>query len=148
MASTVATPDEYIEQLPDDRQEMVSEVRHEILDNLPEGFEEGIQYGMIGYYIPLERYPDTYNGQALGFAAIASQKNYVSVYLHGLYSDPAAAEWFQAEYKKTGKKLNMGKSCVRFRKLDDLPLDLIGEAIRRDSVEAFIKRYEESRKRS
>lgn len=146
MSTGVTTVQDYLEGLSDDRREAVEAVRQVILENLPEGFEEGIQYGMISYFVPLERYPDTYNRQPLAFAGIASQKNYISVYLHGLYSDPEAADWFVEEYKKTGKKLDMGKSCVRFRKLDDLPLDLIGEAVASDSVDDFIARYEASRR--
>jgi hypothetical protein len=105
-----------------------------------------MQYGMLGYFIPLERYPKTYNGQALNYAAVASQKNYISVYLNGIYSDPAILEWFLAEYAKMGRKPNMGKSCVRFKKLADVPLELIGQTIARVSVDDYIERYEQSRR--
>jgi uncharacterized protein YdhG (YjbR/CyaY superfamily) len=145
MHSDARTVDEYLASLPEERREAVAEIRGSILANLPAGYEDGMQYGMIGYYVPLERYPTTYNGQALSYAAIASQKNYISVYLSGIYSDPEAAEWFREEYAKTGRKPNMGKSCVRFKKLADLPLDLIGQTIARVSVDAFIERYEQSR---
>jgi hypothetical protein len=148
MVSTQArTPDELIASLPPDRQAAISAVRQLILDNLPTGYEEGIQYGMIGYYIPLERYPDTYNGQPLGIAALANQKNYMSLYLNGVYGDPATERWFRERWAQTGKKLDMGKSCVRFKRLDDLPLDLIAETIARVPVDAYLARYEAVRGR-
>ena len=145
MHSDARTVDEYLAGLPEERREAVAEIRGSILANLPAGYEEGMQYGMLGYYVPLERYPKTYNGQALNYAAVASQKHYISVYLNGLYSDPAILEWFLAEYAKTGRKPNMGKSCVRFKKLADIPLDLIGQTIARVPVDAYIERYERSR---
>jgi hypothetical protein len=137
--------DDYLASLPDDRRAAVSAVRDVIRDNLPEGFEEGMQYGMIGYYVPLERYPDTYNGQALGLASLASQKNHMAMYLMGVYADGDEAEWFKERWRSTGKKLDMGKSCVRFKKLDDVPLDVVGEAIARTSVDDFIGWYERTR---
>ena len=143
MAATAAsTVDAYLASLPPDRRDAVAAVRAAILANLPAGYEEGMQYGMIGYYIPLARYPETYNGQPLGIAALASQKQYMAVYLQGVYADPALSRWFQAEYKRRGKKLDMGKSCVRFRSLDELPLDLIGEVIARVGVDDYLARYE------
>jgi hypothetical protein len=120
-------------------------VREVVLENLPEGYEEGMQYGMIGYYVPLERYPNTYNKQPLTVAALASQKNYMSLYLMGVYGDPRTREWFEERFAASGKKLNMGKSCVRFRKLDDLPLEVVGEAIARIPPNEFIEHYESSR---
>ena len=140
--STASTVEEYLAELPPDRREAVSALRRVILDNLPDGYVECMQYGMIGYVVPLERHPVTYNGQPLEYAAIVSQKSYISVYLMGVYSDPELEAWFQERYRATGKKLNMGKSCVRFKKLDDVPLDLIGETIARMPVDEFIKRYE------
>jgi hypothetical protein len=101
-----------------------------------------MQYGMIGWYVPLERYPDTYNGQPLGLAALASQKNYMTLYLNTVYGDPDTERWFHDRWAETGKKLDMGKSCVRFRRLDDLPLEVIGETIGRVSVDQYIERYE------
>jgi hypothetical protein len=100
---------------------------------------------MIGWYVPLERYPDTYNGQPLGVAALASQKNYMSLYLNCVYSDEEEEEWFRERWAATGKKLDMGKSCVRFRKLDDVALDVVGEAVARVPPEDFIATYERSR---
>lgn len=146
VSSNAATVEEYLQSLPEDRREAVSKVREVILKNLPEGYEEGMQYGMIGYYIPLEEYPDTYNGQSLAYAALASQKNHMALYLTNIYSDPHLKKKFTEAYKASGKKMDMGKSCVRFKRLEDLPLDVIGEAIAATLVDQFIGLYEESRK--
>ena len=100
---------------------------------------------MISYYVPLGRYPDTYNGEALGLAALASQKSYMSLYLLGIYLDPETEQWFRERFANSGSKLDMGKSCVRFRNLDNLPLGVIGEAISRLSPEVLIERYEAAR---
>ena len=143
--SSASTPETYIAELSPERREIITELRKVILDNLPEGYEEGMQYGMISYHIPLDRYPDTYNKQPLGVAALASQKNYLSLYLLGVCYDPATEEWFKDRFADSGKKLNMGKSCVRFEKLDDLPLEVIAEAVAHISPEELIKRYEASR---
>lgn len=145
MQSQAQSVEEYLASLPEERREAVAAVRSAILANLPEGYEETMAYGMIAYVIPLSRYPNTYNGQPLGYAAIASQKNYVSVYLMGIYGDEGHAAWFRAEYEKRGKKLDMGKSCVRFKKMADIPLDLIGQAVARIPVEQYIELYERSR---
>ncbi|SDN60161.1 iron chaperone [Allokutzneria albata] len=142
-----STVEEYLESLPEDRRGIVSELRRVILDNLPEGYEEGFQYGMIGYYIPLQRYPATYNKQALSYVALASQKNHLSLYLMGVYANPGGEVEFRDRWAATGKKLDMGKSCVRFRKLEDLPLDLIAETVAGVSVDDYIARYESSRSR-
>ncbi len=145
--SKAQTVKEYLAELPPDRRKAIEAVRKVILANLPEGFEEGMGYGMIAYYVPLSRFPNTYNGQPLPIAALASQKNYMSVYLMCVYGDKKTLDWFTAGYKASGKKLDMGKSCVRFKKLEDLPLDLIGEAVGRVSVEKFREIYEQSRKK-
>ena len=145
--STATTVDEYLAELPADRREAIGAVRAVILQHLPRGYEENMQYGMIGYVIPLERYPVTYNGQPLAYAALASQKNYMSLYLMNIYGDEETERWFTDQYKATGRKLDMGKSCVRFRKLEDLPLELIGDAIARTTVADFIERYEVSRRK-
>ncbi len=145
MQSKSTTVDEYLASLPEDRRHALEAVREVILQNLPPGYEEGMQYGMISYCIPLSRYPKTYNGQPLGYAALASQKNYMSVYLMNVYGDETIERWFREEYQKSGKKLDMGKSCVRFKKLEDLPLDVIGKAVALASVEEFIHRYERIR---
>lgn len=133
--------------MPEDRRAAISAVRQVVLENLPQGYEEMMQFGMIGYVIPLERYPVTYNGQALQYAALASQKNYMSLYLMNVYSDEAVERWFVDRYKDSGKRLDMGKACVRFKSLQDLPIDLVGEAIALTPVDRFIERYEMSRNR-
>ena len=141
MKSAAQSPDEYIAALPEGRREAVSAVREVILRNLPPGYEEGMSHGMIAYYVPLERFGDTYNGEPLGLAGVASQKQYVSVYLLSVYGDPATERWFRERWAASGKKLNMGKSCVRFRRLEDVALDVIGEAIARADLDALLDRY-------
>ena len=143
--SKAATVEEYLDELPAERRQTVEAVRGVILNSLPDGYEEAMQFGMISYVVPLERYPKTYNRQPLSYAALASQKNYVSVYLMNIYGDPETERWFTERYRASGKRLDMGKSCVRFRKLDDLPLDLIAEAVAMTSVESFVQLYEASR---
>ncbi|MCA9381653.1 DUF1801 domain-containing protein [Candidatus Dojkabacteria bacterium] len=147
MKSNASTPEGYIDSLPEDRRNAIKEVRKVILKNLPKGYEEAMNWGMITYQIPLATYPITYNKQPLMYAALGSQKNYMAVYLMGLYANSKEEKWFEEEYIKTGKKLNKGKSCVKFTKLENLPLDLIGKAVAKTSVEEYIKIYEESRKR-
>lgn len=136
---------EYLASLPDDRKPYILAVRDVILVNLPEGYQECFAYGMLAYVIPLTRYPKTYNKQPLMYAALGNQKNYMSVYLMGIYSCGAPEEWFQEGFAQAGKKLSMGKSCVRFKSSEDIPLDVIGQAIARMSVEQYIERYEQSR---
>ncbi len=140
------TAEEYLQGFPPDRREALEIVRQVILENLPAGYDECINWGMLSYEIPLERYPKTYNNQPLSYVALASWKHYMSVYLNGVYSDPQIAAWFTQRYEDSGKRLNMGKSCVRFKKADDLPLDLIGETVAKFSVENYIQLYESSRK--
>jgi hypothetical protein len=137
--------DEYIEALPEDRRDAVRAVRDVIRRNLPAGYEEGMQYGMIGYYVPLERFPDTYNGQPLGLAAVGNHKNYISVYLNSVYGDRETERWFRERYAATGKKLNMGKSCIRFRRLEEVPLEVIGETIARADLDRFTEHYRAAR---
>ena len=144
-ARGAATVDGYLAKLPADRREAIAKVREVVSDNLPDGFEEGVQYGMISWYVPLARYPDTYNGQPLAIASLASQKGHMALYLLGVYGDEALAAWFRDAFAKAGKKLDMGKSCVRFKSLDALPLDVIGEVIRRVPLDAFLAKYEEVR---
>ena len=143
--SPAITPDEYIESLPPERRAALKEVRDVVRRNLPAGFEEGMQFGMIAWYVPIERYPGTYNGKPLGIAALASQKHYMSLYLTSVYGDPKTEAWFKESYARSGRKLNMGKSCVRFRELDDLPLDVIGETIRRVDLDSFLAGYQAAR---
>jgi len=145
--SKAETVDQYLAELTEERRAAISAVREVVLDNLPEGYEEMMQFGMIGYVIPLERYPVTYNGQALQYAALASQKNHMALYLMNIYSDEAVERWFVERYSASGKRLDMGKACVRFKSLQDLPMDLVGEAIALTPVDRSIERYEMSRNR-
>ena len=145
MKSTAKTVQEYLEELTPERHAAVSAVRDVILANLPEGYEETMDFGMVSYVVPLARYPKTYNGHPLQYAAVASEKSYVSVHLMSIYADAESQRWFVESYKATGKKLDMGKACVRFKDLDDLPLDLIGEAVSRTSMEEWIRCYEAAR---
>src|SRR5262245_30662402 len=133
------TPDDYLAALPADRRAAIAAVRRVVLDNIPKGFEEMMGYGMIGYCVPLSRFPNTYNGQPLAIVGLASQKNYMSLYLMSVYGHEPTRRWFEDAYKKSGKKLDMGKSCVRFKTLDDLPLDVIAEAVGKVSLEAYLK---------
>jgi hypothetical protein len=141
VSATAQSPDEYVAALPEDRRETVSAVRDVILRNLPAGYEEGMSHGMIAYYVPLERFPDSYNGQPLGLAGVASQKQYISLYLLSVYGDPQTERWFRRRWAASGKKLNMGKSCVRFRRLEDVALDVIGETIARADLDSYLDRY-------
>ena len=142
MRSDAATVDEYLSSLPGDRREAIATVRQTILENLPRGYEEAMNWGMISYQVPLATCPDTYNGQPLMYAALASQKNYMAVYLSNIYMSEDARRDFETAYKATGKRLDAGKSCVRFKKLDDLPLELIGECIAAEEVGPFVERYQ------
>lgn len=136
------TVKEYVSSLPDDRRKDIAKVRATIRKNLPKGFVETYNWGMISYEVPLRTVSETYNGKPLMYAALASQKNHMAVYLSAVYADPALKTWFVDSYTETGKKLDMGKSCVRFKKLADLPLELIGEVIARTSVEEFIQLHD------
>lgn len=140
-----ASVDEYLNALPSDRCAVVSAVRDVVRRNLPNGYEESASYGMICYNIPLERYPDTYNGQPLCYAAIAAQKKHYAIYLMCVYGSPELARWMADGFARAGKKLDMGKSCVRFRSLDALPLDVIGDVIARVPPAEYIAMYERSR---
>ena len=143
MQSDAKTVEQYISELPAGRKEAIKQVRQTILENLPRGYEEAMNWGMISYEVPLVTYPDTYNKKPLMYAALASQKNHMAVYLSGIYINEKVRQNFETAYKATGKRFDVGKSCVRFRKLDDLPLELIGEAIASVSVEEFVKRTKE-----
>ncbi len=145
VSSEAQTPKEYLAQLPEDRRRVVSAVRDVIREHLPPGYQEGMAYGMVAWYVPLETFPDTYNGQPLGLAAIASQKRHISLYLNHVYGDPALEEWFRERWAATGKKLDMGKSCVRFTRLEDVPLDVIGEVIARADMPSLLAKYEAAR---
>ena len=131
--------EEYLNELPDDRKESLSIVREVITQNLPTGYDEVMNWGMITYEVPLVKFPETYNGKPLMYTALASQKNHMSVYLMVCYMSPDIRKEFENAYKKSGKKFDAGKSCIRFKKVDDLPLKLIGETIASMSVEEFIE---------
>jgi hypothetical protein len=151
MRSEVKTPKEYLDSLPEDRNEAVTELRKVILKNLPKGFEECINYGMLGYVVPHSKYPNGYHCDPklpLPFMAIASQKNFVALYHMGIYADQKLLQWFTDEFPKHSKaKLDMGKSCVRFKKLDQIPYKLIGELVSKISPEKWIETYENNLKR-
>ena len=146
VSSPARTVEQYLADLPPERRYALEVVRTVILENLPSGYQEGMQFGMIGYYVPLERFPETYNGQALTIAGMASQKNHMSLYLMSVYGHPETRRWFQKAYKESGKKLDMGKSCIRFRTVNDLPLEVVGQAIGKVSVEDYIAHYERSQR--
>ena len=143
--SEAATVDEYLAALTDERRDALTAIRDVVVANLPPGFEEVMQYGMPSYVVPPERLGATYNGQPLAVASIANQKNHMALYLMGVYGDEGAQEWLRERWTATGRKLDMGKSCVRFKRLADVPLDVVGEAIARTSVDAFVAAYERSR---
>lgn len=145
VSSNAETVEDYLEELAEDRRAAISVVRDTIVDSLPDGFVESMNHGMITYEVPLETYSETYNGQPLMMAALASQKNSMSVYLTSVYGNPDIREWFVTEYQATGMRMDMGKSCVRFRTLDSLPVALIGEVIARVSLDDFLDIYRASR---
>jgi Domain of unknown function (DU1801) len=144
--SNAATVQDYLDGLPEERRAVVAAVREVIVRHLPAGYRECMNWGMISYEIPLERYPNTYNGQPLSYVGLAAQKNHFALYLMCVYGDAGQEAWLREEFKKAGKKLDMGKSCVRFRKLDDLPLDVIGRVVARTPPDKYIARYEASRR--
>ncbi|USN98288.1 MAG: DUF1801 domain-containing protein [Phycisphaeraceae bacterium] len=145
MRSSAANPEQYLAELPEERRAAVSAIRETIRANLDSGFREGMQYGMIGYFVPHEVYPAGYHcdpKQPLPFASVASQKNHIGIYLFCVYMNPAEQARFVEAWRATGKRLDMGKGCVRVRKLEDVPLDVLGETIRRVTVSSFIEQYE------
>ena len=151
MPSKATTIESYINDLPEERKSAFLELRKVILKNLPKGFAEGISYGMIGYFVPHSIYPNGYHcdpKQPLPFLSMASQKNFIALYHMGIYMNPSLMDWFTAEYAKRVKgKLDMGKSCIRFKKLDAIPFDLIGELVSKMSVDEWIACYEKALKR-
>lgn len=145
MQSKAATVAAYLAELPSERRAVVEAVRQVILQNLDAGYAEGMQYGMIGYYVPHSLFPAGYHcdpRQPLGFACLGAQKNYFSLYLGCVYGNADLRQWFESAWAKTGKKLDMGKSCVRFKRLDDLALEVIAAAIRRVPAKKYIAHYE------
>lgn len=146
VSSAASTVLQYLSELPLDRRIVVAELRRVILENLPSGYVETMNWGMLAYEIPLARYPDTYNGKPLAYVCLAAQKNKFSLYLTGPYMfGDEAARAFREGFEKAGKKLDMGKSCVRFRRIEDLALDVIAASIASVPVDAYIRRYEEVR---
>ena len=145
MATKANNVEEYVAALPEDRREVITAIREVILKNLPKGYEEGMQWGMPSYFVPLSTYPVGYNcqpDQPLPFVGLASQKNHMAFYGFCIYMDEELKNRFVADWKKTGKKLDMGKSCVRFKKLEDVPLKVIGDAVKRVPMKKYIKQYE------
>ena len=150
MKSNAKTVAEYLDTLPDDRREAIEAVISVINKNLNKGFEQGMQYGMPAWFVPHSVYPDGYHcdpSQPLPFASIASQKNHMSFYMCGLYYSDEEMERFQTAWKKTGKRLDMGKSCIRFKKLENLPVEVIGKVAAAQSVDDFILAFDRARKR-
>ena len=146
MQYKATSADDYISQVPSERQDSLKKLRKVIKDNLSKGFEEGIQYGMVGYYVPHSVYPDGYHCDPktpLPFMSFASQKNSVNLYHSGIYAKKELHDWFVNEYPKHCKrKLDMGKSCIRFKYIDDIPFDLIGELTRKVTSKEWIDLYE------
>lgn len=151
MQSAALTPDQYISELPEDRKIAMEQLRKIVLDNLPAGFKEVMSYGMLGYCVPHEIYPNGYHcnpKDPLPFFAMASQKNSINIYHMMLYADKELHDWFVAEYPKYSKsKLDMGKSCIRFKKTADIPYDLIGELMSKVTLDQWIERYESTLKK-
>lgn len=146
-SSTASTVAEYLASLPAERRASIAAVRKTIRRHLPAGYREVMNWGMISYEVPLRRYPDTYNGRPLCYAGLAAQKNHLALYLTSVYQDPRQLGWLKAAFAKAGKRLDMGKACVRFKSADDLPLAAIGQVIAGTPVETFITRYEKSRRK-
>ena len=139
MQSKAKTIKEYLEELPEDRRKQIKKVRAVIKKNLPKGYKEVMNWGMISYEVPLKEYPDTYNKKPLMYAALASQKNHMSLYVMCIYATEKRRELFKKAFEKEGKKLNMGRGCVRFKKVEDIPLKVIGKEIARVPMKKYIK---------
>lgn len=141
-AAKPATVSEYLDGLPGERRKSISRVRSAVKKNLPKGYSEGMYYGMIAWHIPLADYPDTYNGQPLCIASLASHKNYCSLYLTAPYADPAQLATLEEGFRRAGKKLSMGKSCVNFKSADELALDAIGQVIASTPPQRLVEFHE------
>lgn len=146
MTYQVSTPEEYVNAIPEERREAFEKLRETIVENIPDGFREGIGYGMIGYAVPHQLYPPGYHCDPklpLPFVSIASQKNFIALYHMGIYADPDLLNWFVSEFPKHSKsKLDMGKSCIRFKKPEHIPYDLIGQLMQKMTVEDWVNLYE------
>lgn len=151
MQSKATTPDQYIAELPEDRKPAMEKLRSIFLENIPKGFEEQMGYGMLGFVVPFSLYPSGYHcdsKQPLPFAGMASQKNFIALYHMGIYANPELLDWFVSEYSKHSKqKLDMGKSCIRFKKMDQIPYELIAELMQKISVQDWISTYEKQFKK-
>jgi len=150
MTSNAKTVEDYLEGLPEERRAALSAVRKVILANLPAGYQEGMQYGMIGYVVPHSLYPAGYHcnpAEPLTYASLGSQKNHMAIYLCTVYGDAKTEQWFRKAYQAAGKKLDMGKACVRFKKLEDLPLNVIGQVIARTPVKNYVAAVEAALRR-
>jgi uncharacterized protein YdhG (YjbR/CyaY superfamily) len=146
-AAEPTTVDAYLAALPAERRTALEAVRATILEHLPEGFEEGIQHGMIDYHIPIAAFPDTYNGKPLSIISLANQKRHMALYLMGVYGDEAEEARFRERWLGTGAPLDMGKSCVRFRRLADVPLEVVAEAVRRISPDDLVALHQRAHRR-
>ena len=146
MKSMARTVQEYLAELPPERRAAIAKVRQVLLDNLPAGYEEAMNWGMIAYEVPLATYPHTYNGQPLMYAALASQKKHMALHLTAIYMNDAARKQFEERYRATGRRMDVAKSCVRFRSLEDVPLEVIGEAVSLFTVDEFLRQVEEVRR--
>lgn len=142
VTSTAKSVAQYLAGLEPERARALSQLRARVKSALPKGYVEAMQYGMINFIIPLERFPQTYNGQPLSVLALASQKQYMSIYLLGLYGSPKLRAWFERAYAASGKRLNMGKSCLRFKRLDDLAIDVVAEAAGKITVDELIAMHD------
>ncbi|HEX5861664.1 MAG TPA: DUF1801 domain-containing protein [Nocardioides sp.] len=147
MHSDADSVEAYLQSLTPDRRAAISTIRDVINEHLPEGYQEQMEWGMVSWVIPLEDYPDTYNGRPLTYVSLASQKNHMAVYLLGLYSEGPEESWLRQQYAERGIKPDLGKSCLRFKHLDEVPLDVLGGVIAKIPAGEFIARYETSRKR-
>jgi len=145
VSSTATSVKDYLAELPDERRKAIAKLRGVIRKSLPIGYVEAMQYGMISYIVPLVRFPDTYNKQPLAYISLASQKNHMAVYLMGIYADEKLRRWFESEYRKSGKPMDVGKCCVRFKQLDDLPIEIIAQAVSAMPMKNFIALYEKAR---
>ena len=141
VSSAAKTVAEYLDELSEEDREVVSTLRDLFLKHLPKGLEEAMNWGMLSYQVPFSLVPKTYNNQPLAFAAIARQKNYFSIYLMSVYADDLLRERFESEYRATGKRMDLGKACIRFKTLNDLPIDLIRKYLSAVSLEDYITQY-------
>lgn len=139
------TVKQWLASVPADRKDAINAVRAAVNEHLPQGYEETVDWGMLAWVVPLSTLPSTHNGRPLMFAALGAHRKLMTLYLSSVYGDPKLRKEFQGAYKKTGKKLNMGGSCVHFKKLDDLPLDVVGRTIARVPVGEYVERYQDSR---